>query len=187
MPLTTVVILLAGFGLILLVILELMREVVILRGEVSALGTALGKPVTPSTGQVVDLDSTWSLPDDWFVMSLVSSECPACGDLAEAAAELESSSPGVARRLVFVDRNPSPQGTDDIVRSSEPPKDGIAQRITAPDLFSTLGVTATPTMVLLARRDGAWIVADAAVGADIEWLRSRLRGDTIRPMSSTLS
>lgn len=92
MLLTTVLIVLAASGLILLVILELMREVVILRSEVSALTT--GVPLTPSIGHVVELDSKFPLSENWFVISLVSRECPACADLARMASELFTTAPG---------------------------------------------------------------------------------------------
>lgn len=119
----------------------------------------------------------WPLPDDWFIMLLVSSECPACMDLANVASTIVASAPETARHMIFVDGITFPEQSDNIALRSDSPFDVMGQRVTAPYLFDTLGVTATPTMLLLERDNSAWVVADAVEGMDREWLTSQLQRD----------
>lgn len=83
--------------------------------------------------------------------------------------------------MVFVDRDSSRLATDHTLSAHERPSGGIGQPVIAPDMFRTLGVTATPTMVLVERRHDQWVVTDAAVGADGDWLHSRLNREVNPP------
>ena len=174
MVLTTAFIAFASVALVLLVVLELMREVLVLRGEVEALRVGLGTS-SIALGQTVDVDAAWPLPEDWFVMALVSAECEACATLETAAGAVVSASPESAERLVLVESTSSGAHGQNAT-----PGVGIARetsaipRVVSPHLFEVLHVNATPTMLLLERHDKDWVVADTTIGADTDWLESRL-------------
>jgi len=154
--------------LVLLVVLELMREVLVLRGEVDALRSELGG-ASISLGQTVEVDAAWPLPKDWFVMALVSAECEACATLETAAGAIVSASPESAERLVFVEgtsRGADGHHATTDVRMARSTR--AILRVVSPHLFEVLDVDATPTMLLLERHDKDWVVADTTVGADTD-------------------
>lgn len=157
----------AAFSVVALVVLELMREVLILRTEVRTLYARLEPSLATRIGYRIELDAPFALPDDWFIMSFVSQECAACVSLDQTIKELVAAGPELAGRFVFVDQGLEPLETPLTHLES-------GQRMIAPDLFRVLGVVATPTSVLMERREDAWILADLVEGADTDWLLSRL-------------
>lgn len=183
---TTILIVVAASAVILLVVLELMREVVVLRGEVSDLTRRLGTSASVGMGLGVELDLPLTTSSDWLLISLVSSDCPACRDLAHVVSEFLVSAPDLAQHLVFVDRDSSPEPADDVLPETGGSSGRGPNWIVAPDLFRILGVTTTPTMILVERHDDVWIVTDVAVGADTEWINSQLVRQATRPEGHVL-
>jgi hypothetical protein len=172
MDLTTLLLGVAAFALIVLVILELMREVVILRSEVRTLSASVATPLTPIVGQRVEQELPFSPSDDWFLMAFVEPECPPCATFTQVASELIDELPELGHRIILIESEP--------YQSQEGPVpaevgERSLQRVLAPTLFKDLGISATPTVALIERRDGAWYLAEISTGIDRDWLHTRLR------------
>lgn len=158
----------AAMGLVGLIVLELMREVMILRHEVAQLGGLLSRPVH-LIDRVIRLPDL-SLATDQLIIGFVEDGCPPCADLEKAISSLQEGSVESLTDILLVNRKRDEKRDE----APETPGRSAVLRMEAEELFDALSIAATPTLAFLKRQDDGWKVEDATVGLDVEWLRSKL-------------
>ncbi len=161
---------LAGFSLLLLMILELMREVMVLREAVGQQSPQT-QDMRSWMGKELDLDGLWASRENRLVMVFMSSECPACSEFFPRIAEMVERHSGLRERILVVDDGDPQDSLPAYVPSGD---NGLINRVSSASLFSTLAVLVTPTLVLLERHHSLWRIADATAGTNARWIQQRL-------------
>lgn len=160
----------AATSLILLLILELMREIVVLRRDVAMVRTSLGQ-TGPTVGQSVELDRALEPPGDTLVLAFLSRTCSSSAPIEAAATRLSREMPELRSRFIVLNRDtPSADSGNGMEFGRAYPA------AVSPALFDAVGVIATPTLVLLERDTREWKISDLTMGPDVEWFESRVGG-----------
>ena len=152
---------LAVLSVVLLITVELLRQVMVLRQSVKPLLGQVGVAALPEVGQVVELGIANGQRD--LIVAFMSNQCAFCEELDVALGRLVHKDPELSKTLLIVER----ERNLDTGEPAQSPARSI-QSIEDPELFTSLGINATPTLVLFRRKqwDGPWTVVDAVAGAD---------------------
>lgn len=156
--------------LLTLIVLALMREVVILRGDIRALvqtvtGASLAPTLAPSAPQPLLRDVQEAKHDfDEELVVFLSEHCSGCDELVDALHELALDGGFTA----VVRGRATPEFKGRLVAAAGRVIDDARGRV-----FTGMGVTATPTAVIVDRPGGE--IVDFSVGANRTWINQWAR------------